>query len=286
MSSISNTNGFGTDVVSGSPNSNDSNLLTAKRTYVRDAGTDGTAQAGKNALFSINHTSGVNTLDTVQDRTLWVSMSNPAGDTGTRYAINSIQAETFINGTPSWQAGNDTEAKCASLQTEDNHTGNISSPGSGVGVVRAQFFRNANAGCWSTPNAVITGLYSNLSTQSGNGQAFDVFAARWSENGLNDGTMNIPVAGFHAYAPTFRFKNNYGVYIDNFGSNTNDRNLVSAGSMPSNGITEFQGPVLLPNFTPASAAATGIAGSIAWDSGFIYVCTATNTWKRSVIATW
>lgn len=38
--------------------------------------------------------------------------------------------------------------------------------------------------------------------------------------------------------------------------------------------------------TPASAAATGVTGTLAWDSGFIYVCTATNTWKRVAIATW
>ena len=38
--------------------------------------------------------------------------------------------------------------------------------------------------------------------------------------------------------------------------------------------------------TPATAAATGTAGDIAWDTGYIYVCTATNTWKRIAIATW
>lgn len=37
---------------------------------------------------------------------------------------------------------------------------------------------------------------------------------------------------------------------------------------------------------PASAAATGVTGSVAVDTGFIYVCTATNTWKRVAIATW
>lgn len=38
--------------------------------------------------------------------------------------------------------------------------------------------------------------------------------------------------------------------------------------------------------TPASAAATGNAGEICWDSSFLYVCTAANTWKRVAIATW
>jgi len=38
--------------------------------------------------------------------------------------------------------------------------------------------------------------------------------------------------------------------------------------------------------TPASASATGVTGQIAWDSGFIYVCIATDTWVRVATATW
>jgi hypothetical protein len=38
--------------------------------------------------------------------------------------------------------------------------------------------------------------------------------------------------------------------------------------------------------TPASASATGTAGEICWDADYIYVCTATNTWKRTAISTW
>lgn len=38
--------------------------------------------------------------------------------------------------------------------------------------------------------------------------------------------------------------------------------------------------------TPSSAADTGTTGQIAWDTGFVYICTATNTWKRVAIATW
>jgi hypothetical protein len=38
--------------------------------------------------------------------------------------------------------------------------------------------------------------------------------------------------------------------------------------------------------TPASATATGTTGQVCWDSSYIYVCTATNTWKRAAIATW
>ena len=45
-------------------------------------------------------------------------------------------------------------------------------------------------------------------------------------------------------------------------------------------------PLILPTSTPASAAATGVAGTVAWDASYIYICTAANTWKRVAIATW
>jgi hypothetical protein len=40
-----------------------------------------------------------------------------------------------------------------------------------------------------------------------------------------------------------------------------------------------------PN-TPASATATGTTGEIRYDTQFIYVCVATNTWMRSALSTW
>jgi hypothetical protein len=38
--------------------------------------------------------------------------------------------------------------------------------------------------------------------------------------------------------------------------------------------------------TPASATAAGNQGEIAWDANFLYVCTATNTWRRAALASW
>lgn len=38
--------------------------------------------------------------------------------------------------------------------------------------------------------------------------------------------------------------------------------------------------------TPASASDTGDQGDICWDSSYIYVATATNTWKRAALSTW
>jgi len=42
----------------------------------------------------------------------------------------------------------------------------------------------------------------------------------------------------------------------------------------------------MPTGTPASAGATGIAGTMIWDANYIYVCVATNTWKRTALSSW
>jgi len=63
---------------------------------------------------------------------------------------------------------------------------------------------------------------------------------------------------------------------------------VAAGATTITGLLDVTNDTvrLRTAKTPASAAATGNAGDICWDTGFIYVCTATNTWKRVAIATW
>jgi hypothetical protein len=38
--------------------------------------------------------------------------------------------------------------------------------------------------------------------------------------------------------------------------------------------------------TPATSSATGNTGDIAWDSTYLYICIATNTWHRILHATW
>lgn len=38
--------------------------------------------------------------------------------------------------------------------------------------------------------------------------------------------------------------------------------------------------------TPASATAAGNAGDICWDASYLYICTATNTWRRVAHDTW
>ncbi len=69
-------------------------------------------------------------------------------------------------------------------------------------------------------------------------------------------------------------------------------NLVVSGSLSAVDIatffqnTTFNQGVILNDAAPTSPTDTGIAGEIAVDADYIYVCTATNTWKRVALAAW
>ena len=51
-------------------------------------------------------------------------------------------------------------------------------------------------------------------------------------------------------------------------------------------VIDAGGLTLSSTRVPATATSPGSVGQIGIDTGFIYVCTAPNTWKRVAIATW
>ena len=69
---------------------------------------------------------------------------------------------------------------------------------------------------------------------------------------------------------------------------TADTNLIqiAANAAKINGSLEVTSNLRTATQTPASASATGSTGTIAWDADYIYICTATDTWKRVAISTW
>ena len=62
--------------------------------------------------------------------------------------------------------------------------------------------------------------------------------------------------------------------------------IEAASDVDLTGNLSVAGTTVISTKTPASAAATGTAGEIAWDGSFIYICSATDTWLRVAIATW
>jgi hypothetical protein len=42
----------------------------------------------------------------------------------------------------------------------------------------------------------------------------------------------------------------------------------------------------VPAYVPTTSTSTGTTGQVTWDSGYIYVCIASDTWRRAALTTW
>ena len=96
-------------------------------------------------------------------------------------------------------------------------------------------------------------------------------------------------AGVDVDARTITF-NSAGIHVFDFstkdGGNTIIVQDLTRNRAKVEGDLTVTGKLSVPANTPATANANGVPGQIAWDSTHIYVCVATNTWKRASIASW
>ena len=71
-------------------------------------------------------------------------------------------------------------------------------------------------------------------------------------------------------------------------ANAESRKITVAnffGNVSTNAV--FNGTLSISNTAaPAAITSTGSRGEIRYDSGYIYICVATNTWKRATLNTW
>lgn len=77
-----------------------------------------------------------------------------------------------------------------------------------------------------------------------------------------------------------------GRVIQQFVDGTGVITEASAAGFKVTGLTTTDTLRVSTSSTPASASATGAAGTVTWDADYVYVCTATNTWKRAALSTW
>ena len=68
---------------------------------------------------------------------------------------------------------------------------------------------------------------------------------------------------------------NGNVYIDAISTST-----TSTWVFDVSGVTTLPGLLSAPPKTISTSTATGVVGQICWDADYIYVCTATNAWRR------
>jgi len=164
---------------------------------------------------------------------------------------------------------------------------------SATGASRYGYFGAGDNGAWRT-------LYLGSNTAAGGGRIF--IPSTESSTGTSSGALVVSGgvgvaksinAGENGASHSFQggdggsgstilaikdYAGSTKVNIDGVGGVGISASLVLSGSSNVFRISNAQ--------TPASATATGTAGTIAWDTSYIYVCTATNTWKRVAISTW
>lgn len=91
-------------------------------------------------------------------------------------------------------------------------------------------------------------------------------------------TRKIYFDGVAATGDTYLVESSANV-LDLYAGGTKSLSLTASNST-------FATDVQVPTKTPATAGATGVAGTIAWDASYLYACTAANTWKRAALSTW
>jgi hypothetical protein len=82
----------------------------------------------------------------------------------------------------------------------------------------------------------------------------------------------------------------YGTF-NSSGAATFGSTIIATGAISGTSITASSGLIgaslrVTSSSTPSASNSTGTLGQISWDTSYIYVCTATNTWKRAALSTW
>jgi len=234
-----------------------------------------TATANLGAVGNITITGGSNgqLLKTDGNGILsWTSDTSPPAGSNTQVQFND---NGTINASPNF--------------TFNKTTNNLSVTGNIIASGTANITGTANVGNIATSGTIIaTGNITggNILSQTGT-----VIANNFTV-GVNGGNLRIDNSG--------------GVVLECFANSSN-----YVGFLAPNDITSSSFVWTLPNTSgnvgeflttdgsgnmrfatgasnsaPANAGSTGQAGTIAYDSNFIYICIAPNTWKRVAISTW
>jgi len=168
------------------------------------------------------------------------------------------------------------------LNTTDSLTGNLTITGStttgNLTLSSGSVTDSGGAISFGNENLTTTGTLA-----SGNITATGTVTVNASANTgvtITDGTVSVFNVTSGGTSGAFGTSTNHDMSI----WSNNSRRL----SIKSNGVVEIAGDTLrIQNYkTPASATATGVKGDIVQDASYIYVCVATNAWKRTAIATW
>jgi hypothetical protein len=159
----------------------------------------------------------------------------------------------------------------------------------------------------STVTSAATLSISNAPAAGTNATITNSYAL-WVEAGMSQfgGIINTTAAlvlntGSQSFNTSYHFVNWNGACVgwSSAGTVNSTSSLDTAFKRVSAGLIEINNgtagtyrDLVLRNLrmstptVPATSSDTGSEGQISWDSNYLYVCIATNTWKRVALATW
>jgi len=106
--------------------------------------------------------------------------------------------------------------------------------------------------------------------------------------------VNSPLIGNKTIDITADFSNDIsGVYVDTLGtaqvySSGNVQIISNTSVYPFTWQFNPDGTTSLPipGYVPTYSTSTGSIGQVSWTSSYVYVCVATNTWRRANLGSW
>jgi len=234
----------------------------------------------------------ISSSDTVVIDNLRVSATANLGAVGNvtiTGGTNGQILKTNGSGVLSWTNDASTPAG-SNTQIQFNNT---SSFGSSANLT----FDYSNSNLTLTGNANITGTTSlnvitgnSLSLGTGNlTSAFNIFASNSVTLLQGSGAVfrptsgnNVSTTGVALFGPDV-----YNAVATTYISFALPNTSGNVGEFITNdGNGQLQWATTVSSSVPGSNSATGQAGQIAFDSSYLYICIASNTWKRVGIATW
>ena len=239
---------------------------------------------GKNAAFTIFHTTGSGTDQNNQDRAMYFTTQTPSADTSSHKGIAGIQGELDLYGAPTMFGSPDSEISTASFELYLGNTNQLTYPNQyGVNALRLTTFRASSGSVVGGPYtaSVLRCEMANSTTSPASWLVGAYFKSH------NDSSATSGISGANIYVEGVQNAARYpdgiaGVYINDYGTDHRDRAIFVQSVAQDSSYTELQGPLILGQalrLTHTAASAPGntdFVGQLTLSGG-----TATYTFKNT-----
>lgn len=136
----------------------------------------------------------------------------------------------------------------------------------------------------STLNVPISALTENIINASFTGGTMSVTGTSSFEGNVTINVLNV--TGSTIFSDSITGQSGTFNDITITGTTTISGDTEIGGNVRISNDLIYPTPSVVPSLSGGSYGTTGTTGTISWDSDYIYVCVATNTWKRAQLSTW